>query len=609
MDSGSESELSLSSQQTALLNAKLDATFVPHLAPLLQPKGGADDTVKNRSRALAALVISALCEVSPDEASASVVDDYDDYGIDAMHYHASTTTLYLVQAKLKSGSQFTQTEANAFCQGVRKLIRQDFAGFNEHVLRRQTAIEDAVENCSRIELVIVHVGAGMSAHADGALKQLIAEEKNDEERLCSDYSELGADRVAIYLHDSGADARVDGTVHLKASSYRDEGRKTYIGFVALDRLVTLHKQFGKALYTKNIRQHLGHKTDVNAAIRQTLADRPREFEHLNNGVTILAERIDPKNNNAHRGKRLDLTGLSIINGAQTVASAAGFVEDQPNASIADAYVPITVIQADLDHDFSKRVTRARNHQNPVYSQNFAALDDEQERLRRELALLGVHYAYKPEALGDAADYNRVRIEEAAQALAVVTRDPRFVVYLKKEPGQLLLVEGPSYKSLFTPSLTAFRLLNAVRFFRYVQAQMRIQEKAAAGTGYERLTYKHGDYAIGFVLGKRIESTLAGATAVDPARLSGALSQPFDEARQALWNAVSARLQQADKGPLAIVRNVGEALPVLREAMINHYNLHSDPALPHVSIAVPGELYPVKLYDYLASKAPQIGGLT
>ena len=52
------------------------------------------------------------------------------------------------------------------------------------------------------------------------------------------------------------------------------------------------------------------------------------------------------------------------------------------------------------------MTRARNHQNPVLSQNFAALDDEQERLRRELALLGVHYAYKPEALDEGLTHTR-----------------------------------------------------------------------------------------------------------------------------------------------------------------------------------------------------------
>jgi type III restriction enzyme len=65
--------------------------------------------------------------------------------------------------------------------------------------------------------------------------------------------------------------------------------------------------------------------------------------------------------------------MSVINGAQTVASCASFVADNPNADISAAVVHVTVIQADQDAEFSKSVTRARNLQNPVSPQNFAAL--------------------------------------------------------------------------------------------------------------------------------------------------------------------------------------------------------------------------------------------
>ena len=447
----------------------------------------------------------------------------------------------------------------------------------------------------------------MSAHGDQALKQLIAEERGDEERLCAIYTELDAVKVAAYLHDSGAYSRVDGTLHLKSPALREEGRKTYIGFVAVKNLIELHQRHGKALYAKNIRQHLGHKTDVNIAIRQTLGNSPSDFEYLNNGVTVLAEKINPKNNSGVLGKKLDLRGMSIINGAQTVASSARFVNDNPEADIAKAYVPITIIQADLDNDFSKRVTRARNHQNLVLSQNFAALDDEQERLRRELALLGIHYAYKPEALDEGANPNTIRIEEAAQALAVAHTDPRFPVYLKKEPGQLLLVDGALYRLLFTRQLTAQRLANAVLLFRYVQQRMATEERAASG--YERLTYKHGVYALGFILSKQVETVLAGGALIDPAMIDAAMSVALDGSRQAFWNAVEARATAAYKGPLAIVRNIGEVLPVLRTAMIAHYGLAADPALPYKAVSTPGEPYQVALFDYLASKAPQIGALT
>ncbi len=83
---------------------------------------------------------------------------------------------------------------------------------------------------------------------------------------------------------------------------------------------------------------------------------------------------------------------------KTVASSASFVAENPAVSISSAFVHTTVIQADKDAEFSKRVTKARNLQNPVSAQNFAALDDQQERLRRELAVLGYHYVYKPRRL-------------------------------------------------------------------------------------------------------------------------------------------------------------------------------------------------------------------
>ena len=137
--------------------------------------------------------------------------------------------------------------------------------------------------------------------------------------------------------------------------------------------------------------------------------------------------------------------------------------------------------------------------------------------------------------------------------------------------------------------------------------MASEERAAAG--YERLTYKHGVYALGFILSKHVEATLSGAVLIEPGNIDSALSIAFDGARHALWNAVDARAQAAYKGPLAIVRNIGEALPVLITAMTVHYGLTADPVLARKAVSKGGEPYPVALFDYLASKAQPIGGLT
>ncbi|MGY4281210.1 hypothetical protein ACVWXO_000430 [Bradyrhizobium sp. LM2.7] len=599
--------MSLSVAQRGLLETVLRSEYVPHLPPLLHPKTIQEDAVKNLSRALAAYVVSALCDVTAKEAAESVVDDYDDFGLDAIYYHAPSQTLYLVQGKLKAGATFSQEEANAFVQGIRKLIAQDFSDFNNHVVGRQTAIEDAVENCSRIELVVVHVGAGLSHHARLALQQLLSDETHGEERFAPAVTDFDAARIVSQMQQGQAYPRVDATIILKASGHRTESRKTYIGFVSVNEMVKLHQAHGKALYAKNIRQHLGLNTDANKAIRNTLGTKPHEFEHLNNGVTILADRIDPKDNKK-AGKRLRLIGMSVINGAQTVGSSASFVADNPAVDISTAVVHATVIQADNDAEFSKNVTRARNLQNPVSSQNFAALDDQQERLRCELGVLGFHYVYKPEGFEGALDPNRISIEEAAQALAMVQVDPRFPVYLKKEPGQLLLVEGAPYKALFTSDLTAYRLVNAVIFSRYVNARMAT-EAAGKGAGYEKLTYKHGTFALGFVLAKSLEAVMASASIIDTAKLKSQLSVSFDEARQNLWNAMQKRTPY--KGPLAILRNLGDALPVLKDTMITHYGLGADAAIAPLQAKVTaGEPYPQKaLFDFLSAKAPQIGDIT
>ncbi|MBK8375962.1 MAG: AIPR family protein [Sphingomonadales bacterium] len=105
---------------------------------------------------------------------------------------------------------------------------------------------------------------------------------------------------------------------------------------------------------------MGRDTPVNAAIRDTLAERPDHFQYLNNGVTALCEIIDPKNGTAMQ----DCAYRVDYHGAQTVASTAGFVADNPDPDISGAKVMITLITADADGD-SKSVTRARNHQNPV----------------------------------------------------------------------------------------------------------------------------------------------------------------------------------------------------------------------------------------------------
>jgi len=586
-----------------LLEKALSDGFVPHLLPLLDTRRPDEEQRrKNLARAFSAFALHRICDISPIDAAKSVVDDFDDQGVDAIYYLAGTETLYIVQAKLKASEQFTLDEALAFCQGIRNLVMQDFSAFNQNVQNRLVEIEDAIENCSHIQLVIAHTGSGISAHAAAAIKDLV-EEEHGEERFVKNPIDYDASRVVHDLQGAKAYKRVDADVWIQKCSSVAEPRRTYFGLIQLNDLVKLHQKHGKALYDKNIRTFLGHKTEVNISIRQTLADNPKEFLYLNNGVAVLCQEIEPKGSKNIR-KKLKVRGLSVINGAQTIASAARFLEEKNDADISDARVSITLIKASADGEFGKSVTRARNHQNPVSWSDFVALDDEQERLRRELAHLGIHYAYKAEVAENKADPLRIGIDEAAQALALFHNDPRFVVWLKKEPARLLDTGTDQYKELFSAALTAIRLANAVRFLRYVQSRTSVEGR---GVGPERLSYRHGNHALGWALAKRIKNEQQGARLLDDSKLRNSLGVPFDELRQIHWTETQKRLYL--KGPLALFRNQTDTIPLLEAILINYYGLGADPVVSYKrNQQAIGRPYPKELFEYLISKAPQIGNL-
>jgi hypothetical protein len=588
----------------AMLQKALDTDFVPHLLPLLDQTKPADEQQrKNQSRAFGAFALSNVCSISATDAAGSVVDDFDDFGVDAIYYLAPTETLYLVQSKLKAGEQFSQQEALAFCQGIRKLIKQDFTGFNTNVQNRKAEIELALENCSHIRLVVAHTGAGISQHAKQAFAELFAD-PDDEERLEAPFIDYDAAKVVADLLAAKAYEKVNVELKLYKCTSVAQPRITYFGLALVTDLVDLHEKYGKALYEKNIRTFLGHKTEVNSAIQKTLADQPESFLYLNNGVTALCEIVEPKGSKSDR-KKLKVRGLSVINGAQTIASSAKFVADNATRDISSAKVSFTLIKSDTNASFGKEVTRARNHQNPVLFSDFAALDDEQERLRRELAYIGIHYAFKP-GIHDhtASGVTHIRMDEAAQALAMFQSDPRYIVWLKKDPAQILDTTSVQYKALFAPGRTPFQVANAVRVSRYVVKRMN--DEAEHATGQDRLVYRHGVFAVAWVLAKQVRNASMAPILIDQQKLEAQVSAPFDQLRQTHLNLTKA----IGKGALALFRNQTDVTPLVEKVAIEHYGLGTDSVVAHKQKQQKaGEAYPEELFTYLVSKAPQIGNLS
>jgi hypothetical protein len=595
----------LEPQYMAILKKVLAARFVPSLPPLLGKVGAADQAAKQLSRAFSAFALHKLLDITPQAAAASVVDDFQDKGIDAIHYDAPTETLYLLQTKLKESEQFKQEDALPFCEGVRLLLKQDFSAFNANVQNRKADIESALDSCSHIKLVVPYTGDGVSQTASDALQALLDDEDLDEERLVKQVEYYAATEIARDLLAEQAYQPVHTDIALQKYEKVEHPRSTYYGVARLGDLVALHQTHGKALYERNIRYFLGSsKSDVNKAIKTTLHDAPGDFFYLNNGVTAVCDLIEPKATK-NGAKKFKVRGLSIINGAQTVASAAEFVRQHPGRNIDDAKVMLTLIKAPADGPFGKRVTKARNHQNPVQTANFASLDENQERLRQEIAHLGFDYHYRPEALATGA--TAITLDEALRAMAAQQHDPRYAVWLKSEPARLANPDSAEYQALFTTTLPGATLVNAVLCHRAIRTLVVDYEARAQARSQERLIYRHGIHAITAVMMKRLRTRIGAAAVVDAAAISALPSQPdtLDQLRQQTFALGQQRL--TFEGPLAYFRNQSNVAAFLADLMEAHFGLAADPAIaPLRNIQTAADAYPRKrLLDYLSSRAPQL----
>jgi hypothetical protein len=595
--------MALTDQELTLLKTALDSRFVPHLPALIDQKKSVSERVtKNCSRALSAFVIKHIADLSETDACQYVTDDFDDKGVDAIYYQASSQTLYLIQSKLKLNEEFSLDEANAFCQGVRKIIRQNFDDFNSHIQNRKAEIERDVEGCSNIQLVIAYTGPRISANAKQAIREMLTDISQGEERFVDTIMEYDAEIIKSKLSESNAYPRVDATLWLECQRAVDDGHTSYFGLVALKSLVDLHKQHDKALYVKNIRTFLGRTTDVNSAIQKTLREQPSDFWYLNNGVTALCANIEPKNMKDGK-KKIQIQGISIINGAQTIASSATVANE--NVDISSAKVLLTLIKSPPESAFGKSVTKARNHQNPVSLFNFSALDEEQERLRRDIANLNIEYLYK-DGVSDQSG-NSISINEAVYALSCLQQDPRFLVWLKKEPGNILDPETENYRLIFPETLTAFRLINAVIVYRTIQKNLK--QNILSTNGTERLCYKHGNLVLTSVLIKRLLKEIDMPSVIRMEVLEEKLSYPFDQARNSLWAYVTPVVppsNEAGPGPLALFKNQAHTISVMKSTMIDNFGLLNDPVIAiKERRQTENQPYPIELFNYLSAKAPQI----
>jgi len=587
----------ISDPQKAILDNILISRFASYLPPLLSRGNVDEDKKKNIARSLSAFFLSKYLYLEPKLAAQSVVDDSDDMGIDAIFYSNSASELYIVQAKHKTGNDFVPDDALKFIEGARKIINQDFEGFNKNFLERKEEICSAIECTSKIFLAIIHSGPSIDKRALRSMNDFIQDVKEDEPRISEQIIDFGPREIENAISQEKAVKKVNGKIYIAKHRSINTPKSTHFGIVKINELIDLHNSHGRNLYHENIRGYLGRKTDVNSKIENTLRDNPGLFFYLNNGVTAIAEYIEEKGDSRSKGaKRIDFCGLSIINGAQTIASSAKFLSESPNADLTDANVLLTIIEAPHGGEFGKNITKARNHQNPVNLTDFAALDETQEKIRRELAHLNYRYANKPGSFEGEISADIIHIDDAAVALAFFRNDPRYPVWIKRDFSTLKMIDSRQYREIFTKSLNPYFIVNAVSFFR-IGSSILSENANSPIPASEKAFYRHGNMAILWIVAKLFDSLKTRLEIIEYSKLKTCMSRQIDEIRHLSYEHF---LHNKDtKGPLGFFKNSSYVTSLLKDVLIQRLALTDDPEIKALQLtATQNEEYPRELFQKL-----------
>jgi hypothetical protein len=485
------------------LNNLLDGIYARHLPQLSHAKEAVNPPLeKQRSRALSAFGIAALFGLDPEKAGSQVVDDYDDFGIDALHWDPATETLYLVQCKHKPKADFGIDDVMTFANGIAKIAQMDFTKLNKNFKSMQSDLEVALMECRCIQPVVVHSGNNVTSHAIDAYRRW---QPLQDSRIAGEMLEFGGEAIVLHLLDCQAYKRVDDRIHVQTSLRNIDSNSMIIGTTSLKEMARLLQNHGLALFAKNIRQGLGMDGEVNQSILRTIRERPELFVYLNNGVTVLASEAIARQTQLGF-TAYDLKSLSVVNGAQTITTALEALRNGLDEELARAFVTITIVKIEEDDELGRAITKARNHQNAVKKSDFVALDPLQEELRRNFSLFDIDYVVQSQA-SDSTRKRRIWVDEVGIGINFLGNDPFSILYALRQRKAFATVGEWVYKVGFAQPHKPYLMYNGVQLLRFVDKWMMQAGESAGPNTDERHCCRNGRFHVAWILFKRFKAEI------------------------------------------------------------------------------------------------------
>ena len=455
------------------------------------------------SRSISGLILMNLVGVDKNGINKFITDGFNDYGIDCIYRDENSKKLMLIQSKLiKNGNSCpSKGDVLKFLEGIQKLLNLDFSNFNEKILEKKDIIEETISDVNyKIEMILAYTGTQKLAKE--IEDSIIAFENNINGGISDLISHKIVDKTQIYkmaLNDFNSEIDIDNIELLNWGVISDgENANAYYGIVNASYIAELWKKYDIRLLAQNIRFFKGN-SNVNNGIKNVLLTELQNFVYYNNGIKIIANKIERKLKRSldRNIGEFSLKGISIVNGAQTVGCIGDIYEINPEKiSTAKVFVQIISLE-NREENYGEQITKLSNTQNKIENKDFASLDEQQERIRKELEVENIEYIYR-DGNRETKFKDNFTIDDAIIAMGCYHKDVVISTIIKRAIGSIYddLNKYP-YKEIFNNKLEIDLLWKNVKIYRVCEEF--IKEKIKQYASKKKLILVHGNRFILHVL--------------------------------------------------------------------------------------------------------------
>jgi hypothetical protein len=347
-------------------------------------------------------------EISDDELDLAIVDGASDLGCDLIY--RDDNHVLIVQSKYRSQNSREKSEDISHFQSVfKRLIDPDLKA-NGQVLDQIANIDWASD---QFTLVFISLGnldnqagaiASRQPHYPAEIPDLemrcdwhyLDEQRlNEEYRSAIAYERGPSDKTVTLFPEGDRGSRgTSSIISLDAGQYRSV-------IMALDakQIVNAYRHLGgESIFSLNIRNFIGN-TITNKRIVKTATEAPTSFFLFNNGISCLCTALSDKKD------RVEVTGLQVINGAQTVKALVNVSRGPRTPPEWNETPPIVLVRiTEIPGGYGpagqmrEQITQFNNTQNVIKISDFRSNDPVQMGLKEQFSKIryrGKQVDYQP----------------------------------------------------------------------------------------------------------------------------------------------------------------------------------------------------------------------